>query len=68
MEIPTSPMVARAMLRLYKRMNELHGGGYEEEQEFYQALVDALEARLDRARENLLRHILEGGPDDELDN
>lgn len=68
MEIPTDPMVARAMLRFYKRMNELHGGGYEEEQEFYQALVEAFEARLDRARESLLREILESPDEDELDN
>ena len=60
-EIPTSPMVARVMLRFYKRMQELEGEGrWEKYIEFYEALTKAL------AQEELLREILEES--DDLDN
>jgi len=58
-EIPTSPMVARALLRFYRLM-EKQDPKYGKYVEFYEALVKAL------AQEELLREILE--EPDELDN
>ena len=43
-EIPTSPMVARAMKRFYELMEKQQPGRYTEYLEFYSALVDALSA------------------------
>jgi hypothetical protein len=43
-EIPTSPMVARAMKRFYELMEKQEPGRWGAYLEFYSALVDALSA------------------------
>jgi len=69
-EIPTSPMVARAMLRFYRLMEKQEPGRWAKYIEFYEALVEALGSPAISPQERLLRHIFDHRQEilDELDD